>query len=55
MLDGGAGNDTMTGGAGNDTYVVDSAGDVVTEAASAGTDTVAERRSATRWAPTSRT
>ena len=39
-LDGGAGNDTMIGGAGNDTYNVDSAGDVVTEAASAGTDTV---------------
>ncbi len=39
-LDGGAGNDTMIGGAGNDTYVVGSTGDVVTEAASAGTDTV---------------
>jgi trimeric autotransporter adhesin len=40
VLDGGAGSDTMAGGAGNDTYVVDSAGDVVTEAASAGTDLV---------------
>ena len=40
VLDGGAGADTMAGGLGNDTYVVDSAGDVVTEAASAGTDTV---------------
>ncbi|HEY8117621.1 MAG TPA: hypothetical protein VIE91_00130 [Methylophilaceae bacterium] len=39
-LDGGAGNDTMLGGVGNDTYVVDSAADVVTEAANAGTDTV---------------
>ena len=33
-------NDTMAGGLGNDVYVVDSASDVVTEAASAGTDTV---------------
>ena len=40
LLDGGAGNDSMAGGAGNDTYVVDSSSDVVTEAASAGTDTV---------------
>lgn len=30
-LDGGAGDDTMRGNAGNDTYVVDSAGDVVSE------------------------
>ena len=40
MLDGGAGADTMAGGAGNDTYVVDNAGDVVTEVAREGTDTV---------------
>ena len=40
ILDGGAGNDTMQGGLGNDTYVVDSISDVITEAASAGTDTV---------------
>lgn len=39
-LDGGAGIDTMIGGAGNDTYVVDNSADVVTEAASGGTDTV---------------
>lgn len=39
-LDGGTGADRMTGGAGNDTYVVDDAGDVVTELASGGTDLV---------------
>jgi Ca2+-binding RTX toxin-like protein len=39
-LDGGGGTDTMAGGAGNDTYKVDVVGDVITEAASAGTDTV---------------
>ena len=39
-LDGGIGNDTMVGGTGNDTYVVDAVGDVVTENASEGTDTV---------------
>jgi Ca2+-binding RTX toxin-like protein len=40
VLDGKAGADTLYGGAGNDTYVVDDAGDSVTEASSAGTDLV---------------
>ncbi len=39
-LDGGIGNDTMTGGAGNDTFVVNQAGDIVTEALNQGTDLV---------------
>lgn len=39
-LDGKSGADSMTGGAGNDTYVVDSAGDIVIEAANSGIDTV---------------
>ena len=39
-LDGGAGIDTMIGGAGDDTYVVDNTGDVITEIANEGTDTV---------------
>lgn len=41
-LDGGAGADTMIGGTstGNDTFIVDDAGDVVSENASGGTDTV---------------
>jgi trimeric autotransporter adhesin len=40
VLNGAAGADTMIGGAGNDSYTVDNVGDVVTELASAGTDTV---------------
>jgi VCBS repeat-containing protein len=39
-IDGGAGDDLMDGGLGNDTYTVDSAADVIVEAAGAGTDTV---------------
>ena len=45
-LDGKAGADTMTGGLGNDIYVVDQAGDVASELAGQGTDTV---RSAISW------
>jgi len=40
ILTGGAGVDTLIGGLGNDTYVVDSTTDIITEASSAGTDTV---------------
>jgi trimeric autotransporter adhesin len=40
VLTGGTGADSMVGGAGNDTYYVDNVGDVVTEYAGEGTDTV---------------
>ncbi len=46
-LDGGAGDDTMEGGTGDDSYGVDSAGDVLIEAANAGTDTVSTELSTT--------
>jgi Ca2+-binding RTX toxin-like protein len=39
-LDGGAGADKLIGGAGNDTYVIDNTGDVITENANEGTDSV---------------
>ena len=39
-LNGGTGADTMLGGLGDDTYVVDSTGDIVTENAGEGTDSV---------------
>ncbi len=40
LLDGGLGNDVMTGGDGDDTYVINAAGDIVTEVAGQGTDRV---------------
>lgn len=39
-LNGGTGNDTMIGGLGDDVYVVNVSTDIVTEAASAGNDTI---------------
>ncbi|WP_426954737.1 beta strand repeat-containing protein [Muricoccus radiodurans] len=39
-LDGGSGDDSMAGGVGDDSYVVNSLGDVVSEAGGDGTDTV---------------
>lgn len=39
-LDGGLGHDSMSGGFGNDLYLVDESGDIVSEAANVGIDTV---------------
>lgn len=39
-LDGGAGADSLVGGNGDDTYIVDDSGDILVEAASAGSDAV---------------
>jgi Ca2+-binding RTX toxin-like protein len=38
-VDGGIGDDSLTGGAGNDTFIVDSAGDVITELTGKGSGT----------------
>jgi Ca2+-binding RTX toxin-like protein len=40
VLDGGAGGDSMIGGRGNDIYLIDNAGDHVTEDAASGADTI---------------
>ena len=40
QLDGGAGADVLKGAAGNDTYLVDNAGDIITETLNAGNDIV---------------
>jgi hypothetical protein len=50
-LNGGTGNDTLVGGAGNDTYVIDALGDVITELAGEGIDSVIASLNHTLAAP----
>ena len=45
LLNGGTGDDSLAGGIGDDIYVVDSAGDVVSESGGSGVDTVQASRS----------
>lgn len=40
LLDGGVGADSLIGGAGNDTYVMDNPGDIITEQANEGADSI---------------
>lgn len=44
LIDGGLGADSLAGGAGDDTYVTDVSGDLITELADEGTDTVETAR-----------
>ncbi|CAN5312264.1 hypothetical protein BH10PSE6_BH10PSE6_40700 [soil metagenome] len=51
VLNGGLQADTMVGGVGNDVYIVDNLGDVVTEQADAGIDTIQSTISYVLWPP----
>ena len=48
-LDGASGNDTMIGGIGDDTYVVQAAGDIVTENGGEGNDTIESSITNSSW------